>query len=100
MVKPQGGRTKFYREMLKPLALGLGTLIEEQLETGSELFKVDFAISRNSDSVKIPIIFIESENNAYSADHEVRKDPGLAWASAKIALSLERATKWKKATRS
>jgi hypothetical protein len=43
-------RTNFYREMLKPLAVSLGTVIEEQLETGSELFKVDFAISRNSDS--------------------------------------------------
>jgi hypothetical protein len=72
------GRTKFYREMLKPLAASLGTLIEEELETGSELFKVDFAISRNSDGVRVPIIFIESENNAYSADHEVRKLVNLA----------------------
>jgi hypothetical protein len=72
------GRTKFYREMLKPLGVSLGTLVEEELETGSELFKVDFAISRHSDGVKVPIIFIESENNAYSADHEVRKLVNLA----------------------
>jgi hypothetical protein len=46
-------RTNFYREMLNPLAVSLGTVIEEQLETGNELFKVDFAISRNSDGVRV-----------------------------------------------
>jgi hypothetical protein len=64
--------------MLRPLAISLGTVIEEQLETGNELFKVDFAISRNSDGIKVPIIFIESENNVESADHEVRKLVNLA----------------------
>jgi hypothetical protein len=54
------------------------TVIEEQLETGNELFKVDFAISRESDGVKVPIIFIESENNVESTDHEVRKLVSLA----------------------
>jgi muramoyltetrapeptide carboxypeptidase LdcA involved in peptidoglycan recycling len=71
-------RTQFYRKMLKPLATSLGTLVEENLETGNELFKVDFAISRNSGDVKVPIIFIESENNPNSADHEVRKLVNLA----------------------
>ena len=71
-------RTKFYKEMLSPLARGLGTLIEEDLEAGSELFKVDFAICRNSQDIKVPLIFIESENNAFSADHEVRKLVNLA----------------------
>ena len=71
-------RTKFYCETLKPLAMSLGTVIDEELETGSELFKVDFAISRNSKDVKVPIIFIESEKNAFSADHEVRKLVSLA----------------------
>jgi hypothetical protein len=33
-------RTKFYREMLKQLAMGFGTVIEEELETGNELFKL------------------------------------------------------------
>jgi hypothetical protein len=64
--------------MLRPLAVSLETVIEEQLETGNELFKVDFAISRNSDGVNVPIIFIESENNMDSADHEVRKLVNLA----------------------
>jgi hypothetical protein len=71
-------RTLFYREMVKPLAASLGTVIEEKLEAGNELFKVDFAISRISDGVKVPIIFIESENNPNSADHEVRKLVSLA----------------------
>jgi hypothetical protein len=48
-------------------------VIDEELDTGSELFKADFAISRNSKDIRVPIIFIESENNAFSADHEVRK---------------------------
>jgi hypothetical protein len=71
-------RTQFYREMLKPLSVSLGTVIEEKLETGNELFKVDFAISRDSDGIKVPIIFIESENDPTSAHHEVRKLVNLA----------------------
>ena len=71
-------RTKFYKEMLSPLAMSLGMLIEEDLEAGSELFKVDFAICRNSKEIKVPLIFIESENNAFSDDHEVRKLVNLA----------------------
>jgi hypothetical protein len=64
--------------MLKPLAASLGTVIEEKLETGNELFKVDFAISRNSEGVRVPIVFVESENNPNSARHEVRKLVNLA----------------------
>jgi hypothetical protein len=45
---------------------------------GFSRFKVDFAISRISDGVTVPIIFIESENNPNSADHEVRKLVNLA----------------------
>jgi hypothetical protein len=72
------GRTQFYGEMLRPLAARLGTLVEEELETGNELFKVDFAISRTSNGVTVPVVFIESENNAYSARHEIRKLVNLA----------------------
>ena len=72
------GRTQFYRRMLPRLATGLGTLIEEELKAGHELFKVDFAISRNCEDVQVPIIFIESENNVFSAQHEIRKLVNLA----------------------
>jgi hypothetical protein len=71
-------RTCLYKEMLAPLATNLGTLIEEKLEAGSELFKVDFAICQNSNDIKVPLIFIESENNAFSAEHEIRKLVNLA----------------------
>ena len=71
-------RTNFYRKKLTPLTVTLGAVIEQQLEPGNELFKVDFAISRDSNGVKVPIIFIESENNVVSADHEVRKLVNLA----------------------
>jgi hypothetical protein len=83
-------RTKFYRQTLKQLATGLGALIEEELETGNELFKVDFAISRNSDDVQVPIIFIESENSAFSAHHEIRKLVNLA-APLKLLITV---TQW------
>ncbi len=71
-------RTSFYKEMLAPLATSLGTRIEEQLEPGGELFKVDFAICRNSNGIGVPLVFIESENNPDSAFHEVRKLVNLA----------------------
>jgi hypothetical protein len=71
-------RTSFYKEMLTPLATSLGTLIEEPLETGRELFKVDFVFSRKSNEISVPLIFIETENNPDSAYHEVRKLVNLA----------------------
>jgi hypothetical protein len=80
-------RTNFYRTLLMPLATSLGTIIEETLETGNELFKVDFAISRKSNEIQVPIIFIESENNAESADHEVKKLVNLA-APLRILITV------------
>ena len=71
-------RTQFYRDMLTPLAKNLGAAIEDTFEAGNELFKVDFAICRNSEGVSVPVIFIESENVPDSAHHEVRKLVNLA----------------------
>jgi hypothetical protein len=62
-------------------------VIEEELEIGNELFKVDFAISRISGAVTVPIIFIESENDPNSADHEVRKLVNLA-APLRILITV------------
>jgi hypothetical protein len=96
-------RTCFYREMLAPLATSLGTLIEEKLETGSKLFKVDFAICQNSNGIKVPLIFIESENNAFSAEHEIRKLVNLA-APLRVLITViqwdEESGVWDKAYRS
>jgi hypothetical protein len=96
-------RTSFYEEMLAPLATRLGAVIEQNLDTRSELFKVDFAICLNSYGIKVPIIFIESENNAFSAEHEVRKLVNLA-APLRVLITViqwdEESGVWDKAYKS
>jgi hypothetical protein len=62
-------RTKFYTNDLFPQ-------LAKKLELGytTELFKVDFALCAESSSgKKVPLIFIESENDASTAEHEMWK---------------------------
>lgn len=70
----QTTRTSFYRQLvLPPVARDLG------LEIGGDLFKVDFVMTTPSSSGRaVPVVFIESENIATSAAHEVRKLSVLA----------------------
>ncbi|WP_028491962.1 hypothetical protein [Thioalkalivibrio sp. ALE19] len=62
-------RTKRYEEHVLPeVANTMG------LKFQKEDFKVDFTLCEvDSSGNAVPIVFIESENNARSADHEVRK---------------------------
>lgn len=64
-----GDRTKFYVQTIFPeIARQLN------LKVRHELFKVDTAICRTSTTGHdVPLIFIESENNAGSATHEMWK---------------------------
>jgi hypothetical protein len=75
-------RTNFYTQrLLPPLAASLG------LEYTTELFKVDFALCvKSSSGRKVPVVFIESENNAQSAVHEMWKLCSLS-APLKIMIS-------------
>jgi ActR/RegA family two-component response regulator len=59
-------RTSFYRRLLKNIAEDLG------LDFQHELFTVDFVMWTRSDP-PIPVVFVESENYAFTAHHEVRK---------------------------
>jgi hypothetical protein len=61
----QTARTIFYRDSI--------------LKSVPELFKVDFVMATQSSSgLQVPVIFIESENIAISASHEVCKLSALA----------------------
>ena len=44
-----------------------------ELEFVKEDFKIDYTLCKNVDNYMVPLIFIESENDARSADHEIRK---------------------------
>lgn len=79
-------RTEFYTsKLLRKLAIDLG------LDFTTELFKVDFAICARSTSCrKVPLIFIESENNARSATHEMWKLCSLS-SPLKVLISC---TEW------
>jgi len=70
----QTARTSFYRDyLLKSVAQDL------EVSVAPELFKVDFVMTALSSSgLQVPVIFIESENIATSASHEVRKLAVLA----------------------
>jgi CheY-like chemotaxis protein len=59
-------RTAYYRKLLHRVATDL------ELDFRNELFTVDFVMWTRSDP-PIPIVFIESENFAFTAHHEVRK---------------------------
>lgn len=62
-------RTKYYKEILMPR-------IAEKLKLihGKEEFTVDYAMSKSTGSgIDMPQIYIESENDIKSADHEIRK---------------------------
>ncbi len=65
----QTARTSFYRDhILKKVAQDIDLVV------ASELFKVDFVMAAQSSSgLQIQVIFIESENIAASASHEVSK---------------------------
>jgi hypothetical protein len=70
-VEPE--RTAFYvREILPRVAAGL------KLETAAELFLVDLAMGLPSQAGMVPLIWIESENNADTATYEVRKLAALS----------------------
>jgi hypothetical protein len=61
-------RTEFYRTVaLRKIATAMG------YEFGRELYKVDFVMWKVVDSEKVPVIFIESENDAMTATHEIQK---------------------------
>jgi hypothetical protein len=65
----QGDRTNFYSKTVLPeIAALMG------LTMRTELFKVDAAFCKASSlNYDVPIIFIESENNAATATHEIKK---------------------------
>lgn len=61
-------RTRFYtEELLRNVASDL------RLDFDTELFKVDFAMWTRDNNPRVPIVFIESENLAGTAFHEVQK---------------------------
>jgi len=78
----QPERTEFYtRKLLPKVAEDLG------LYCTTELFKVDFALCAKSTSGHmVPLIFIESENDACSATHEMWKLCSLS-APLKVLIS-------------
>ncbi|MCL2525401.1 MAG: hypothetical protein FWF20_11915 [Betaproteobacteria bacterium] len=80
--KSSDSRTTFYREYLLPKVA-----VRMNLKRCNELFKVDYAFCK-SDSFgnQVPLVFIESENNAFSATHEVRKLCSLA-APLKVLIT-------------
>jgi hypothetical protein len=66
-------RTAFYvRDILPPVAADL------KLQKAPELFRVDMAMGVASPVGMVPLIWIESENNADTATHEVRKLAALS----------------------
>jgi|WetSurMetagenome_2_1015567.scaffolds.fasta_scaffold134014_1 hypothetical protein len=78
----QTARTQFYTKNILPnVAAQMG------LTTRTELFTVDLAMcAKASTGHDVPLIFIESENIAFSADHEVWKLCCLA-APLKILIT-------------
>lgn len=74
-------RTQFWtREVLPGVAEALG------LKLTTELFKVDAAMSvASTNGEDIPVVFIESENEATTASHEMRK---LAAISCPLAVLI------------
>ena len=78
------GRTTFYRRVLQNIA---GKM---ELSCRGELFKVDFAMStkESDNSVEpVPIVFIETENNAFSCHKEIRKLASIT-APLKILVAV------------
>ncbi len=66
-------RTAFYvRELLPRVAADL------KLEKAAELFRVDMAMGLQSPAGVVPLVWIESENSADTATHEVRKLASLS----------------------
>jgi hypothetical protein len=73
-------RTRFYREVaLQGVATSMG------YEFGTELFTVDYVMWLEAGGHKVPIIFIESENSAFTATHEIRK---LACITAPLRILI------------
>ena len=69
----RSNRTSFIlTELLPNVAADL------ELTPRSELFKVDMAMGRSDPSCFVPIVWIESENDVSSIDHEVRKLAALS----------------------
>jgi len=67
--KSEKERTCFYKEII---ATRIAASMNMQFT--SELFKVDFALCATSTNGHlVPLIFVESENKANTATHEVRK---------------------------
>jgi hypothetical protein len=61
-------RTKFYRDVaLQGVARDMG------YQFGKELFTVDYVMWKKGERHDVPIIFIESENDAFTATHEIKK---------------------------
>lgn len=78
-------RTDYYiRSILPRIKNKLG------LEYKEELFKVDAVFYDKSNNIDIPAIFIESENNAFSAHEEIKK---LCCLSCPLAILITVA-KW------
>jgi hypothetical protein len=80
--KTEGERTAFYTSLILPqIANKFG------LEIKTELFKVDCALcARSTSGHLIPLIFVESENKAWSASHEMHKLCSLS-APLKVLIS-------------
>lgn len=78
-------RTKYYvKSVFKQVEADL------QLEHEEELFKVDAVYyDKSINGEKVPAIFIESENNAKSADHEIKKLCSLACPLAILITVVE-----------
>jgi hypothetical protein len=73
-------RTEFYRTLiLRRVAQAMGYEFE------TELFKVDFAMWTRVGSQMVPVVFIESENAASTATHEIRK---LAYITAPLRVLI------------
>jgi hypothetical protein len=62
-------RTNFYREQAMPAIAEMLNLVH-----GNEEFKVDYVMAKRSNrGYLVPKIYIESENDFESADHEIKK---------------------------
>jgi len=84
------GRTKFYRRVLDAVAAKMNLRCE------GELFKVDFAMwtaQSDTSGEDVPIIFVETENNAFTCHEELRKLASIT-APLKILIAV---TQWDEA---
>lgn len=79
--RSQTSRTRFYCDRVLPQVAE-----EMALQKRTELFKVDVALCMQHDGRDVPLIFVESENLASTADHEVWKLCSLA-APLKVLIS-------------